>query len=209
MKNIKYLFLLSVFYSLILFNNCRKNSDEPVPNGPTADVTIGDSYQGGIIFYTFKEEDNGYVAGEIHGLIAAPEDQITNAEAEWGITGMAECGCYETEVSGAEKTEIDTGAQNTLDILAGCSEDLIAAKLCADYEITVDGITYDDWFLPSKMELSLLYANKEMVGNFAKSAYYSSSQEDDISAWYHNFIDGIQGKVLKNIKRRVRAVNAF
>ena len=122
---------------------------------------------------------------------------------------MAEWGCYETEVSGAERTAIGTGAQNTLDILAGCSEDLIAAKLCADYEITVDGITYDDWFLPSKMELSLLYANKEMVGNFAKSAYYSSSQDNDISAWYHNFIDGIQGKVLKNIKRSVRAIRYF
>ena len=54
-----------------------------------------------------------------------------------------------------------------------------------------------------------MYANKETVGNFAKSAYYSSSQDDDISAWYHNFIDGIQGKVLKNIKRSVRAIRYF
>ena len=209
MKNIKYLLLLSIFYSLILFNNCGKSSDELVPNDPAANVAIGDKYQGGIIFYIFEKEDIGYVTGEVHGLIAAIEDQITNAEAEWEIAGMAEWGCYETELSGAEGTAIGTGAQNTLDILAGCSEDLIAAKLCADYEITVDGITYDDWFLPSKIELSILYANKKTVGNFAKSAYYSSSQDDDISAWYHNFIDGIQGKVLKNIKRSVRAIRYF
>ena len=205
----KYLLCLSFFCLLGLFTNCEKDSDEPVPNDPAADVTIGDTFQGGIIFYILKENDNGYVSGEVHGLIAAPEDQTTNAEAEWGIAGMAEWGCYETKISGAEGTAIGTGAQNTLDILAGCSEDMIAAKLCANYEITIDGITYDDWFLPSRMELNLLYVNRETVGDFAKSAYYSSSQDDNISAWYHNFIDGIQGKVLKNIKRSVRAIRSF
>ena len=205
----KYLLCLSFFCLLGLFTNCKKDSDEPVPNDPAADVAIGDTFQGGIIFYILKENDNGYVSGEVHGLIAAPEDQTTNAEAEWGIAGMAEWGCYETKISGAEGTAIGTGAQNTLDILAGCSEDMIAAKLCANYEITIDGITYDDWFLPSRMELNLLYVNRETVGDFAKSAYYSSSQDDNISAWYHNFIDGIQGKVLKNIKRSVRTIRSF
>ena len=205
----KYFLCLSFFCLLGLFTNCEKDSDEPVPNDPAADVAIGDTFQGGVIFYILKENDNGYVSGEVHGLIAAPEDQTTNAEAEWGIAGMAEWGCYETKISGAEGTAIGTGAQNTLDILAGCSEDMIAAKLCANYEITIDGITYDDWFLPSRMELNLLYVNRETVGDFAKSAYYSSSQDDNISAWYHNFIDGIQGKVLKNIKRSVRTIRSF
>jgi hypothetical protein len=205
----KYFLCLSFFCLPGLFTNCEKDSDEPVPNDPAADVAIGDTFQGGVIFYILKENDNGYVSGEVHGLIAAPEDQTTNAEAEWGIAGMAEWGCYETQISGAEGTAIGTGAQNTLDILAGCSEDMIAAKLCANYEITIDGITYDDWFLPSRMELNLLYVNRETVGDFAKSAYYSSSQDDNISAWYHNFIDGIQGKVLKNIKRSVRAIRSF
>ena len=75
--------------------------------------------------------------------------------------------------------------------------------------VTIDGATYDDWFLPSKDELNLLYLERDVVGGFAKFSYYSSSQDNNISAWYHNFIDGIQGKVLKNIKRRVRAVRAF
>tara|TARA_X000001036_G_C20663382_1_gene799843 strand:- start:892 stop:1455 length:564 start_codon:yes stop_codon:yes gene_type:complete len=187
-----------------LFTNCGEDSDDPL-----ADVAIGDTYQGGIIFYILEEGDNGYIEGEVHGLIAAKEDQITTAGAEWGTAGSAEWGCYETEVSGADGTAIGTGAENTLDILAGCSEDGIAAKLCADYKITIDGATYDDWFLPSKDELNLLYLKREVVGGFADFSYYSSSQDNHISAWYHNFIDGIQGKVLKNIKRRVRAVRAF
>jgi len=47
-----------------LFTNYEKDSDEPVPNDPAADVAIGDTYQGGIIFYILKDNDNGYVAGE-------------------------------------------------------------------------------------------------------------------------------------------------
>ena len=204
MKHLKHLLFLSILCSLVLFTNCGEDSDDPL-----ADVAIGDTYQGGIIFYILEESDNGYIAGEVHGLIAAKEDQITTAGAEWGTAGSAEWGCYETEVSGADGTAIGTGAENTLDILAGCSEDGIAAKLCADYKITIDGATYDDWFLPSKDELNLLYLKREVVGGFADFSYYSSSQDNHISAWYHNFIDGIQGKVLKNIKRRVRAVRAF
>ena len=204
MKHLKHLLFLSILCSLVLFTNCGEDSDDPL-----ADVAIGDTYQGGIIFYILEEGDNGYIEGEVHGLIAAKEDQITTAGAEWGTAGSAEWGCYETEVSGADGTAIGTGAENTLDILAGCSEDGIAAKLCADYKITIDGATYDDWFLPSKDELNLLYLKREVVGGFADFSYYSSSQDNHISAWYHNFIDGIQGKVLKNIKRRVRAVRAF
>ena len=204
MKHFKHLLFLSILCSLVLFSNCGEDSDDPL-----ADVAIGDTYQGGIIFYILEEGDNGYIAGEVHGLIAAKEDQTTTAGAEWGTAGSAEWGCYETEVSGADRTAIGTGAENTLDILAGCSEDGIAAKLCADYKITIDGATYDDWFLPSKDELNLLYLKREVVGGFADFSYYSSSQDNHISAWYHNFIDGIQGKVLKNIKRRVRTVRAF
>ena len=204
MKHFKHLLFLSILCSLVLFSNCGEDSDDPL-----ADVAIGDTYQGGIIFYILEEGDNGYIAGEVHGLIAAKEDQTTTAGAEWGTAGSAEWGCYETEVSGADRTAIGTGAENTLDILAGCSEDGIAAKLCANYKITIDGATYDDWFLPSKDELNLLYLKREVVGGFADFSYYSSSQDNHISAWYHNFIDGIQGKVLKNIKRRVRTVRAF
>ena len=162
---------------------------------------IGDALQGGIVAYLFQEGDSGYVAGEIHGLIAATEDQ--SAEAEWG--------CMVTEISGADGTAIGTGAQNTLDILADCSEGGIAAKLAADYEVTVDGVTYDDWFLPSKDELNELYLNQDAIGGFDAflASYWSSTEFDDSDAWQQGFSSGTQYNFYKFTDSRVRAVRSF
>ena len=52
-------------------------------------------------------------------LVAAMED----------IAETYEWGCYGAELTGADGIEIGTGYQNTLDIVAGCSETPIAASL--------------------------------------------------------------------------------
>ena len=168
---------------------------------------LDDAYQGGIVFYLFQEEDAGYVAGEIHGLIAATEDQTTIEE--WDeIEDGAVWGCYETELLGIDGTAIGTGAQNTLDILAGCSKNGIPAKLAADYEVIENGVTYDDWFLPSKDELNVIYENQTNIGDFSKS-YWSSSQYDITNVWWQYFTNGNQRNSPKSYADRVRAVRSF
>ena len=104
---------------------------------------------------------------------------------------------------------IGTGAQNTLDILTGCSKVRIAAKLATDYEVIVDGATYYDWFLPSKNELAILYLNNEAVGGFADGYYWSSSEDGNDGAWGQDFGNGDQGGYVKANTFRVRAVRAF
>lgn len=64
----------------------------------------------------------GYVAGEVHGLIAATKDQTTMEEWEKTKDGAVR-GCYETELLKVDRTAIGMGAQNTRNILARCNED--------------------------------------------------------------------------------------
>jgi len=194
----------------IIFSACKKEEEEPTNNtnnnnsGNTTNLAIGDTHQGGIIFYL--DASGG-------GLIAAPSDQSTSAE--WG--------CDETLISGADGTTIGTGVQNTIDIEAGCTTYGTAADICVRQALG----GYSDWFLPSKDELNEMYLNIGQgnalglgnVGGFANNYYWSSSEyeyEDDDGddrayAWGQFFEDGVTysgGKEYVNFFA-VRAVRRF
>ena len=175
----------------IIFSSCDKDDDNTSDSGNNnnSDLAIGDTHQGGIIFYL---DGNG------GGLIAAPIDQ--SSDAEWG--------CYGTLISGADGTAIGTGAQNTIDIEAGCSESGTAADICAN--LTLGG--YSDWFLPSKDELNQMYINLHLqgLGGFLVSAGYWSSTENDLNSSYgQGFFNGGNGHAPKSSIAYVRAVRAF
>ncbi len=83
-----------------------------------------------------------------------------------------------------------------------------ARKICRD--LVLNG--YDDWFLPSKDELDLMYRNlkKRGLGGFASDCYWSSSESNSSTAGSQSFGDGYQYSFNKyNYSERVRAVRAF
>jgi hypothetical protein len=158
---------------------------------------IGESYGGGIVFYVY---DNGQ-----HGLIAATADQSIGIQ--WYN------GTYRS--TGTTGDGLGAGAMNTTLIVATQMADNqagnFAAKVCADYSVTVGGITYGDWYLPSRYELNLLFLQKTIVGGFANSLYWSSS-EYVVSNGYASFQSlgsGAQGYSGKEGLNLVRAVRAF
>tara|TARA_B100001093_G_C26814387_1_gene1009000 strand:+ start:149 stop:2191 length:2043 start_codon:yes stop_codon:yes gene_type:complete len=140
---------------------------------PVCTYEVGDLAEGGIVFYVDE-------SGE-HGLVAAMED----------LEGSYQWGCFGTSISGADGTSIGTGLQNTLEIVAGCSETPIAASEALAYES--EG--YSDWFLPSKTELIELLDN---IVVDSPGIYWSSSETDSTKAWVINVEDLGIDSYLKN-----------
>ena len=155
-------------------------------------ISIGDTHQGGIIFYL---DGNG------GGLVAAPSDQ---GQAEWGCIGT---------LIGADSLAINFGFQNTFLIEAGCTTPGTAADICAN--LTLAGFT--KWYLPSKDELHQMYLNIGQgnalglgnVGSFSNWIYWSSTEAASDYAWTEIFDFGFQLDALKNGGYYVRAVRAF
>ena len=112
-------------------------------------------------------------------------------------------------------TAIGTGFANTNSIISSYSlggsggTENYAAKLCADYSVTVGGVVYDDWYLPSKNELSKLYLNRVFFAGYSNGDYWSSSDYDASNVWVHDFINGFQWTAGKGDLGYVRAFRSF
>jgi len=68
------------------------------------------------------------------------------------------------------------------------------------------------WRLPTKDELNIMYENKDKIGGFAYSYYWSSTVFNNNFAWLQSFINGKQdfdSYYAKDSKCDVRAVRAF
>jgi DUF1680 family protein len=168
---------------------------------PTSEYAPGDTGPaGGLIFCV----NPNWAADGWRYLEAAPVDQ----------SGGARWGCFRTGFSGARGTAVGAGRQNTADILAACSEPGTAAHLCATYSL--NGVR--GWFLPSRDELALMYANLKARGHgdFRDAGmtdnclYWSSSQQSVDMAVHIDFADN--GRLHyddKDFPRRVRAIRAF
>jgi hypothetical protein len=156
--------------------------------------TVGESYGGGIVFYVY---DNGQ-----HGLIAATADQSA------GIRWYG--GSYTNTRARADG--VGAGKANTAIIIANqgsVDADVFAATFCNEYSVSVNGVSYGDWYLPSKFELNLLYLNKSAVGGFGSFTYWSSSEEDFDFVFVQDFYNGNQDHSLKHGSQHVRAIRSF
>jgi len=121
-------------------------------------LSVGQTYQGGIIFYLANDGQSGLI--------------VTAANI-----GTAQYGCSGTEIGETSKG-LWSGKQNTDAILADCNVSNNAAALCAN--LVYQG--YDDWYLPSWDEVIAmrqnLYANGiggfQMHGSIWTSSEFSS-----------------------------------
>lgn len=120
--------------------------------GPCA---LGDTGPGGgTVFYSGDQTWNA-VAGVSNGGVYMEFFNYTTD----GAASRAPWGCYDGKtkaevnpaVVGADSLAFGSGAQNTLDIVNGCKDEGIAAKIAYNYVRNGK----DDWFLPSIYELNV------------------------------------------------------
>lgn len=114
---------------------------------------------------------------------------------------------------GASGFGIGDGISNTQMLVDELGQDSeYAALLCANLSVEQNGVTYDDWFLPSHEELALMcqVLHQSGLGDFADTYYWSSSERSSAIALVHNFSDPTEPpEAAKTYSAHVRAIRAF
>jgi uncharacterized repeat protein (TIGR02543 family) len=184
----------------------------------TFDVFTGPA--GGFVFY---ENPNHAVDGWRY-LEAAPvgwNGQVDDSSWQFIF------GYYRTTENGTNQvvgtgTAIGTGAANTIAITSAMGADTYtastgstkntyyAAKACADYAVGA----FDDWFLPSKDELNLMYKNLTLQDEgelLSNQSYRSSSEFSNDKAWVQSLgSSGLQSNGTNNAQYiNVRPIRAY
>jgi len=171
--------------------------------------SIGDFVYGGIVFFVDA-------TGQ-HGLVCAFTDQ---GILRWyggtnGDTRALGDGLFAGEMS----TSIIIAAQAAI----GDDGFTYAARSCNEYQISIGGHTYGDWYLPSKYELNLMYQNKAAIDAratttsvggsagtaFTSSWYWSSTEITSSQVWMQYFVNGTQQNHNKSITHTIRAIRKF
>ncbi len=186
-------------------------------------VTVGGPGQaGGIIFYDDESDGIDTIPGYRY-LEAAPTDW--NDMDEYTTI----FGYYRTTWDGVDLpvgtiTNVGAGMSNTIEIVQKMGDILFtdpsgtstktssyAAKICNDFALENEGVTYDDWFLPSREELALMYLNLKQhnLGGFSDANYWSSTEKNALYAAFFDFNSGNNYDGNRSSDFRIRPIRAY
>ena len=191
--------------------------------GGTSPCTIGSIGPGG--GYVFFIDTAGIYAGFDY-LEVAPADASTNAVfgnnvPTCGISSNANCESnLLTSVAAAQRFQgIGKGLESTNRIYNHYQE--MGATLAGTATLAALNYTTsraDDWYLPTRAELDLVYQNIHLagLGGFSASTYWTSSEiaslsgTDPSNAWVIDFRNTqLYTYSFKNVGMRVRAIRSF
>jgi hypothetical protein len=170
---------------------------------------VGELFGGGIVFWVNPDGQ--------HGLVASLDDLDDGTGVLWTNVNDA--------LIGETAQSMTDGKSNTLAIIGQDGHTNSAAKLCADYR----GCEFDDWYLPSNRELSLLFSHDFTVDfildndsdpstngltqehfPITSRKYWSSTEQETVAAYalevrfitYGNY-------TYKSSNCKVRAIRSF
>jgi hypothetical protein len=145
---------------------------------PLSGYTVGQRFDFGTCFYL--EPDN------INGLAFRMDLYLTTKY--WHATN--------TTLVNATNDAIYSGLTNTDLIVTTYGAENNAAKTAKDYTYTTpEGVTYDDYYLPSKVEIELIGSNFRNLGivlypneTLDNYIYWTSTEYDSSQAWAYNLV---------------------
>ncbi len=204
-RSIKNVFVLLFIASTLFLNSCVEKED--AINTPPV---IGETREGGIVSHLFQPGETGYVNGEVHGIITSPVDVVF--EAQWGCQGTAVGGTSTKIGRGRKNTELVLAFHDNLpdyyDNPTQChpnNDGSVAAREAIKF---AHG-GFSDWFMPSLLEMEFLFQNREVIGGFTESEYWSSCESNETNACVMSFITGEKLSKPKSEYRRVRVIRFF
>lgn len=203
----------------VVYQKGTASGSQMCPKVPS--YKIGDFAQGGVVIWVTED-------GE-HGLVVAIENAALNGtyNLAWGPTTTQTNATLHHSLSftysaGTSPAENYSGYQNQQIIksLDNDFSDYPAFAAAASYTYTMHSKIYDDWFLPSSSELSIMFAIRGKIneialaegGQLLNQFTWSSREDNTANAWYmdfSNYEDGLQNNSNKSNTAYVRCVRAF
>lgn len=195
-------------FTVTAVNENGTSAPSSASNSVTPNVQVGDLLHGGVVYYVAPTPTDLDGDGKVDiGLICAVEDQ--SAAKRW-ILGFN----TQTTENGNTSTAIGTGQTNTTAMMNQANYAGGAAQVADDYSVTDNGVTYNDWFLPSLEELKEMYSQKNSIEAAAGvtpfgANYWSSSEHNSSKAKSVDMSSGNDSNTNKNTQRNVRAIRTF
>ena len=195
-------------FTVTAINENGTSAPSSASNSVTPNVQVGDLLQGGVVYYVAPTPTDLDGDGRVDiGLICAVEDQ--SAAIDWILGGDTQ-----STANGNTSTAIGTGQTNTNAMMNQAGYTGGAAQVAEDYSVTDNGVTYNDWFLPSLEELNEMHSQKNSIEAAAGvtpfgTDYWSSSEQNSSKAKSVDMSSGNDSNTNKSSQYRVRAIRTF
>ena len=195
-------------FTVTAVNENGTSAPSSASNSVTPNVAVGDLLQGGVVYYVAPTPTDLDGDGKVDiGLICAVEDQ--SAAIDWILGGLTQ-----STANGNTLEAIGTGQTNTTAMMNQAGYTGGAAQVADDYSVTDNGVTYNDWFLPSLEELNEMYSQKNSIEAAAGvtpfgANYWSSSEHNSNKAKSVDMSSGNDSNTNKFAQRNVRAIRTF
>lgn len=172
-------------------NNCTAPIPPAPPPPPPPPGTCDPMAIGGV------EPDGSVYTGNASG-----NDLCTTPAANETLTTWNN-GAGGNLVTGANNALNGIPNTNTLKVLVNAHSPYQAALYCANLNFA----GHTDWYLPSQVEMSIIYVNRAAIGGFSPSHYWSSTEVDGEHSYVIDFpnFGNVQSEDKDN-NQRVRCV---